>query len=427
MVQPLFDPGTISVPMSSILDALEGVLTEAERTALFEKLIGLRPGGVAPGDLITAELFNQVLSDINDLAQRVALLEAAASTMPKQPVIKQIIPQIVRTGDDFQVIGENLNPNLLSRIEVEDTPIPLNRIQAGSGPTLLILEAPAVIGLPANGGSVILTVGNPAGNAQGSYIQLPGVNANLQATVAFLPKTINPTAAVLASTTYQITYEITIHSSHNADFQLKPKIKSGWTAVVQGSDKITATEASALAGLTVSKVIVVTTGASGSADLVLQLAGTTFGSFSQSSSPLPIVIGQQVAMPSNQIQITDTKVLGPHAYSDTTNTVQVWNQGPTQGGATVALNVQVMLKKQGIYPIVELVAEPAADWGVTGPSSTVAAHDDHGKLLSFTITPKKKDGNNRFSSAPGTISFKVKSPDGTATTPFSAKLQVVAA
>ena len=36
MVQTTTDPGTISVPMSSILDALEGVLTEDERTDLFD-------------------------------------------------------------------------------------------------------------------------------------------------------------------------------------------------------------------------------------------------------------------------------------------------------------------------------------------------------------------------------------------------------
>ncbi len=60
MVQTTADAGTISVPMSSILDALENVLTEDERNALFEQLIGLRPTTVAPGDLITAELFNQI-------------------------------------------------------------------------------------------------------------------------------------------------------------------------------------------------------------------------------------------------------------------------------------------------------------------------------------------------------------------------------
>src|SRR4051812_48615453 len=95
------DPGTIAVPMSSILDALEGVLTEAERIALFEQLVGLRPSGVAPGDLITAELFNQMQSDINDLVRRVTLIESSSNTTPKAPIIHQIVPQLVHSGDEL--------------------------------------------------------------------------------------------------------------------------------------------------------------------------------------------------------------------------------------------------------------------------------------------------------------------------------------
>ncbi len=103
MVQTTSDPGSISVPMSSILDALEGVLSDAERTALFEQLIGLRPLGVAPGDRITADLFDQVLSDINDLAKRVAMLEGAGDPILHVPVITQIVPGLVKTGQEFTV------------------------------------------------------------------------------------------------------------------------------------------------------------------------------------------------------------------------------------------------------------------------------------------------------------------------------------
>ena len=108
------DPGTASVPISSILDALEGVLSDAERTALFEQLVGLRPAGVAPGDLITAELFNQVMSDINSLMIRVASLEGASGG----PVIDHIEPQ---GGDKpaasrITIVGSNFRPDDLGTI-----------------------------------------------------------------------------------------------------------------------------------------------------------------------------------------------------------------------------------------------------------------------------------------------------------------------
>jgi hypothetical protein len=109
MAQTISDAGNVSVPISSILDALKGVLTEAERVALFDQLIGLRPDGVAPGDLITAQLFNQVLSDINGLSIRLAALEGAAGG----PVIERIEP----VGADKQVsslltiVGANFKPD----------------------------------------------------------------------------------------------------------------------------------------------------------------------------------------------------------------------------------------------------------------------------------------------------------------------------
>jgi hypothetical protein len=412
--------GTISVPMSSILDALEGVLTEEERLALFTQLINLRPAGVAPGDLITAELFNQVMSDINDLMARMAALEAAVDPVAKTPVITQILPQIVRTGDDFQVIGRNLTPGLLSRIEVEDTPIPLDRIKAGSGPTKLVLEAPALLSLPNSGATVILTVFNAAGSDQGTYFQLPGIADALQALITIQPESITPDVEIVAGDTYTLSYEIAIQSSADEEFRVVPHIDPGWTAVVQGSDMISA---AMMAEVTATKTLAVTAG-SGSAELVLELVGTNFPAFSHSGSPLAFAVGSEVTLPSNQIQIESTTVDGPHAFAG--NVVQVWNEGPQHaGGETVTLNVQVRLKLEGTYNIENLTAEPTADWGVVGPPSTFADQDNKSVLLAFTITPKKQSGG-LFTSAPGTISFNIVSDDDpAATTPFSAQLQVV--
>lgn len=94
------------VPMSTVLDALEGVLSEAERQALLTQLIDVSPQGVAPGDLITAELFNAILGDINALKIRVARLEGAAGT----PVIIRTVPaDEFRTNAVVSIIGNNFN------------------------------------------------------------------------------------------------------------------------------------------------------------------------------------------------------------------------------------------------------------------------------------------------------------------------------
>jgi len=95
------------VPISSIFDALEGVLSEAERQALLTQLIDVRADGVAPGDLITAEMFNQILSDINDLKIRMAGLESVNGA----PVIDRIEPTLLdkEVGTRISIFGRNLN------------------------------------------------------------------------------------------------------------------------------------------------------------------------------------------------------------------------------------------------------------------------------------------------------------------------------
>lgn len=169
MVQTTTDPGTISVPMSSILDALEGVLTEDERTALFEQLIGLRPSGVAPGDLITAELFNQMLSDINDLSTRLANLEGAAGG----PILESLDPPTAVAINGLLVVtGRNFNPaRNLNTVKIGD--IEITQFRADSSPTQLLFPVPDLFtGLPGSFPVRVIT-GGRASNALSITVQKP--------------------------------------------------------------------------------------------------------------------------------------------------------------------------------------------------------------------------------------------------------------
>lgn len=119
-------PDTISseayVPMSTILEALEGVLTEEERQALLTKLIGVRSGGVAPGDLITAELFNAVLSDINGLKIRLARIEGVAGA----PILRRVVPDggTIEVGTLITLVGSNFDPEpTKNRVHIGQTVI----------------------------------------------------------------------------------------------------------------------------------------------------------------------------------------------------------------------------------------------------------------------------------------------------------------
>ena len=100
--------GQIVVPMSSLLDALSATMTEQERQALYQELLDLRPAGVTPGDLITAEAFNLMMSDINALMLRVARLESGFGG----PYIERIDPPGGEhaTGTKITIVGRNFKP-----------------------------------------------------------------------------------------------------------------------------------------------------------------------------------------------------------------------------------------------------------------------------------------------------------------------------
>lgn len=150
------ESGTIAVPMSSILDALEDVLSEAERKALFGQLIGLRPSGVAPGDLITAELFNDLIGNVNDLLARVAILEGAAGG----PIIDSLEPGTsVAVLEKFTVVGRNFNPDpRLNLVRIGD--VEINQFRADSTPTRLSFALPDMFAsLPATLPVRVVTAG----------------------------------------------------------------------------------------------------------------------------------------------------------------------------------------------------------------------------------------------------------------------------
>lgn len=126
MAQPTLtaNPGSIVVPLSAILTQLEDKLSRAEIDALLAAIISQKKTEVRPGDLITAELMNQILNDLADLNLRVAQLESRTSTTSQAPIIDQIIPSVLRVGGTLTVIGRNFNtPPEKNTVEIAGFPI----------------------------------------------------------------------------------------------------------------------------------------------------------------------------------------------------------------------------------------------------------------------------------------------------------------
>lgn len=89
---PLYtDPSIISASTGQLFETVEGLLgrtlSDSERLSFTTRLAGINTTLVAPGDLITADLFNTLRADINDLSLRLAKLEEIKKT-PPSPIEK---------------------------------------------------------------------------------------------------------------------------------------------------------------------------------------------------------------------------------------------------------------------------------------------------------------------------------------------------
>lgn len=253
-----------------------------------------------------------------------------------------------------------------------------------------------------------------------------GVAAHIQANVSFLLKSVMPAGPFAANTTYDFTYEITIHSSHDENFHLVPEVDAGWTAVVQGSDVIAATVASAVAGLTVTKVISVTTGASGTGSLLVSVDGTKFATYTQSSQPTPITIGAAPVLPTADILVEHVVAIGTNYNEVRRNTVFVKRQPPAGKTGSFVLSVLALFGAVGSYEV-SAVTFDSTDWQVKAPDGTAKTINvgapGNTSNIAFTVQPKLEGG--QLTAGDGNVAFTITPSGGGQPLAFTAKLRVV--
>jgi hypothetical protein len=129
---------------------------------------------VLPGDLITADLFNQILEDIADLNVRLAQLEnATGGTGAGQVVIFQpSVGASMRVGEHIEISGLNFGFSSAQQRVLFDQ-VPVSGFEAGSNDNLLRVVVPSLanIGL---GRAAVLSVSNGTATAtRGIFVQPP--------------------------------------------------------------------------------------------------------------------------------------------------------------------------------------------------------------------------------------------------------------
>jgi hypothetical protein len=127
---------------------------------------------VRPGDLITAARYNELIAHVQQLEDRVAVLEGGATGTGQKPVILDTVPaEQVRAGEPLEIIGLNFTPG---NDIITVGGFPIEAVDGRSSSTRLLFDVPM---LAVTGGSrqIFVTVRNTFGVASKPLTLLPAI------------------------------------------------------------------------------------------------------------------------------------------------------------------------------------------------------------------------------------------------------------
>lgn len=164
----LATPSTLVVPLSAIIDRLQGKLSAADLNALLLSVTGTVKSQVQPGDLISADLMNEILAAIGDLQIRVAGLEGAGPSSSAVRIDGLRAIQPLRVNDPAEIYGAGfLVPALLNTVTMGGLPVANLRGSA----TQLFFQVPR-LAVSSAGTATTVTVVNANGTASSAPIMV---------------------------------------------------------------------------------------------------------------------------------------------------------------------------------------------------------------------------------------------------------------
>lgn len=239
----VISPGNIVVPLSAVLDQLRTRLSSSEIDALLFVLASNRRAEVHPGDLITADIINQILRDIADLTGRVATLEAGSTNTNQLRLTRPINGEQIRVGQDLTIEGSSLGFSNGSSV-VTIGGVLATDFRSGSSDTRLVVRVPSMGDLDPNGSVRPLVVSNGASSAQRILVVRPAQDLTGAVDVIWGSLSPNP---IVPGTTQSAILEFTVRSraNLNSSYLISPTISrvansSVWQSalsVLDGSDQ----------------------------------------------------------------------------------------------------------------------------------------------------------------------------------------------
>jgi len=427
-------PGNIVVPMSTILQALDGVLSPSERDALLGAVVGIRTDQVQPGDLITAQFVNSLLEDINTLQLRVAALEGGAGG----PVLVRIDPSNeTSVGDLLTLVGSgfDIQPG---KTTVLMSGVQISAFNLGSDSTRLMFQVPdSFTGLPKTV-AVSVKVGDRSSTSLACLVN-PMVPQ--QGGQVVIEPTTPTLGAIVIGNTYPISWQVDSQTLLPATYRFSLLFTgltgSSVTAWRTGSPIVPAGDQQITRGqpITVTANVKVPTGAS-RATISLDVISTD-GLFHTTSSPLDLVVGQAPAVSDPRVSF-DPIAIG--AAAQTVRKAQIMVDGVSLSGVQVKYGqtgvIPITIRLQadaehpgtptaaGDYTFAAVVETPAGRWGTPVIAPLAAPGVAAGSTRSLNITLQNTDAGTSTVPTFLKISAAHRPPGSAAPADFTAFIRI---
>lgn len=191
---------------------------------------------VQPGDLIRADLFNQLVSQLAALDQRITALEIAGGPGGGSVLIVSIIPSgPIRVGQEMRLIGQNFGFAIgANRVFVDGIRVLI--FKAGSNDQNLIFDIPDVPNVPAIGKPVTLSVSNQTTSDIRTIVVLPPQIA-LGGGVDISFESVSP-STIVAGQPATFRYKVGSRANQSAQFLISSNVSgvpnvNDWQSVLK--------------------------------------------------------------------------------------------------------------------------------------------------------------------------------------------------
>ena len=187
------------------------------------------PTQVRPGDVISSDLFNQVLSELVDLQLRVVHLEGGTTVSGIVEIIEPNPARTLSIGQKLVIVGKNLGTD--STVKIEEAFI--QSFEPGSDRNSLIVAAiPSIANVSEVGRLVTLQVSNNTGFASTKFwLKQPQITIPTGRLTVTLFGTPPEGTRFQENIDYFFTYKILAITDIDETFDLLASTNLGWPAV----------------------------------------------------------------------------------------------------------------------------------------------------------------------------------------------------